>query len=83
MTFSRIALAATAALALSSGVAFAGSTSRTVSHAAMPVSMDRTVGGGTTIFGGSPSAPTIWGHAVSRSVYVSDDSGTPDRAGGR
>jgi hypothetical protein len=82
MKFSSIALAAVATLALSSGAAFADTTSKKVVRAApavmMPVAMERTVSRATTIFGTPASMPTIFGHAVSRSVYVIDGGGQAD-----
>lgn len=72
MTIAKITLAALA-FAVSAGGAFAGQDRRAVERDMVPMSMERTTGARTTVFGLPASEPTIWGHAVLN--RMSNDTG--------
>ncbi|MGA0532780.1 hypothetical protein [Hansschlegelia sp. KR7-227] len=72
MTIAKITLAALA-FAVSAGGAFAGQDRRAVERDVVPMSMERTTGVLTTVFGLPASKPTIWDYAAEG--RVSNDPG--------
>ena len=63
MTFAKLSLSALA-LVLSAGGAFAMQDRRVERKEVVPMTLERTTGARTTIFGLPASERTVWGHAL-------------------